>query len=472
MPKKKKKKVKKTTASNYKAFLNTKGIVNNNYGFKPLWNPDFLYDFQQELVDWSLRKGKSAIFADCGLGKSIIEIVWAKNIVQKTKGKVLILTPLAVGTQMLEEADKFNVKGLKRSKDGEAKSKIVVSNYERLHYFNPKDFVGVVLDESSILKNFNGATKNKVNIFLRKIKYVLLATATPSPNDFIELGTSSEALGCLGYMDMLGKFFVNTQNNCAINNRGRFTEQTKWRLKGYAHDSFWRWITSWAKAVRKPSDMGFSDKKFILPKLTEKEHLLEVSRKPDDGMLFTLPAKGLKEVRDERRATVQERCEYVASLINKTNKHAVVWCNLNDEGDLLEKLIPDAIQVSGRDKDDQKESKLTSFTKGNDRVIITKPKIGAWGLNWQHCNYITFFPNYSYEQYYQAVRRCWRFGQKKKVDVSLVYTQGDSDSIKSLRRKQQQADDMFTNLVKEMNNPLLMENDNTFNKKTEVPTWA
>ena len=456
---------------NYKEFLKTKSIRNDKEGFKPLWIPDFLYDFQKELVDWSVLKGRSAIFADCGLGKSIIELVWAKNIVRKTGGNVLLLTPLAVGSQMIEESKKFGIKNVKRSKKGIVKSKITISNYERLHYFNPDNFVGIVLDESSILKNFNGATKHKINIFIRKIRYRLLATATAAPNDFIELGTSSEALGYLGYMDMLSKFFKNDQNNCAINTRGRFQEAVKWRLKGHAHDSFWKWVTSWSKSVRLPSDMGYKNGDFVLPKLSETEYNLNVSRESLKGNFFTLPARGLKEVRDERRATIKSRCEKVAEIINNTKDYAVVWCNLNDEGNLLEKLIPDSIQISGRDKDDTKEDKLISFTRGNNRVLVTKPKIGAWGLNWQHCNQVSFFPAYSYEQYYQAIRRCWRFGQKNPVKVHLVYTEGDRYSIKNLRRKQKQADEMFTNLVREMNNSLHIQNLTKFDEKVVVPKW-
>jgi len=455
----------------YRKFLENRHKT-KNAGFKPLWIPDYLFDFQKALVDWSIRKGSSAIFADCGLGKSVMELVWAKNIVEKTKGNVLLLTPLAVGAQMVMEAKKFDISGVTRSKDGCIKSKITITNYERLHYFNPIDFTGIVLDESSILKNFNGVTKHKINIFIRKIKYRLLATATAAPNDFVELGTSSEALGYLGYMDMLSKFFKNDQNNCALNNRGRFTELTKWRLKGHAHKSFWKWVTSWSRAVRYPSDMGFDDDGFILPKLKEIKHKLNITREPEADMLFALPARGLKEVRDERRATIKQRCEKTAQLINDRKDYGVAWCNLNDEGDLLEKLIPDSVQVSGRDKDNIKEDKLTSFTKGNERVLITKPKIGAWGLNWQHCNHITFFPAYSYEQYYQAIRRCWRFGQKRPVDVELIYTKGDNKVIKNLRRKQKQADTMFTNLVKEMNNSLDISNVTSFDKKVEIPTWA
>ena len=455
----------------YSEFLERKSTPDNLHGFKPLWMPDFLFDFQSYLVDWAIRKGRGAVFADCGLGKSPMELVWAENVVRKTKGKVLLLTPIAVGQQMQQEAKKFGVKVI-RSQDGNTDGNIVISNYERLHYFNPSDFSGLVLDESGILKNFNGVTKHKINLFVRKIKYRLLATATPSPNDFIELGTSSEALGYLGYMDMLGKFFKNDNNTCDIKRGGgRGFEVVKWRLKHHAHRSFWQWVTSWSRSVRYPSDLGFEDGAFLLPKLKEIEHELPISRE-DSNRLFTLPANGLKEVRDERRATIIPRCELAAERVNQTKSHAVVWCNLNAEGDLLTKLIPDAIQVSGSDKDDMKESKLVEFTKGNHMVLVTKPKIGAWGLNWQHCNHITFFPAYSYEQYYQAIRRCWRFGQKKPVTVDLIYTEGDKNAISNLRRKQKQADEMFTNLVKESQNSLSIKSISKFKNETEIPSWA
>jgi len=228
---------------NYKAYLEKKSSDKTSCGFSPRFMPDYLFDFQKDLIDWAIRKGKAALFADCGLGKSIMEMSWAENIIQKTNGNILLITPIAVGSQMKKEAEKFGIENIDRSKDGNIHEKITITNYERLHYFNPSDFTGIILDESSILKNFNGATKNKINIFVRKIKYRLLATATAAPNDFIELGTSSEALGNMGYMDMLAKFFKNDQNNCATNRRGRFSEATKWRLKGHAHDSFWRWVT-------------------------------------------------------------------------------------------------------------------------------------------------------------------------------------------------------------------------------------
>lgn len=456
----------------YEKFLQRKQHSTNNYGFDPVFMPDFLFGFQKSLLEWSIKKGRSAIFADCGLGKSPMELVWAQNIVEKTNGRVLLLTPLAVGQQMEREAKKFGIE-VGRSRDGKIHGKITITNYEQLHHFSPDDFSGVVCDESSILKNFDGKYKHLINMFMRKVKYRLLATATAAPNDFIELGTSSEALGYLGYMDMLNKFFKNDQNNSATNRRGRFTEATKWRLKGHAHESFWRWVTSWARAVRFPSDIGFSDEGYILPELVEQHNKLKVQGRIIKGGLpgLVVPAVGLKEQRDERRATINDRCEKVAEILSAHDDYAVVWCNLNDEGDLLEKIIPGSIQVSGKDSDHVKEEKLINFSNGQSRILITKPKIGAWGLNWQHCNKITFFPTHSYEQYYQAVRRCWRFGQTRPVCVDMIYTQGDKNIIANLTRKQKQASEMFTHLIAEMNNSLAINHTKKYDTETEVPSW-
>jgi len=454
----------------YEDFLKNKTQLSGNFGFDPLFIPRFLFDFQKKIVEWSIQKGRSAIFADCGLGKSPMELVWAQNVIEKTNGRVLLLTPLAVGPQMQREAEKFGIEA-KRSREGNINSDIIITNYEQLHYYDPADFTGVICDESSILKNFNGKIKNQINMFMRKIKYRLLATATAAPNDFIELGTSSEALGYLGYMDMLNKFFKNDMNNSST---GRYRGETvKWRLKGHAHKSFWRWITSWARAIRKPSDMGFENDGYDLPEIEENNYMLNEESRFVDGVLpgMVLPAHGLKEQRQERRATIKSRCQKVSEIVNDSDDFCVVWCNLNDEGDLLEKIIPDSIQVSGRDSDFSKEDKLVAFSEGNERVLITKPKIGAWGLNWQHCNHVTVFPSHSYEQYYQAVRRCWRFGQKRRVTVDMIYTEGDENVIYNLRRKQRQADEMFDNLVKEMNNSLDIMNIKNYDNKMKAPAW-
>ncbi len=451
---------------NYDDFLERKTQLRMNEGFKPLWLPDYLFDFQSDLTDWSIQKGRSAIFADCGLGKSPMELVWAENVVRKTGGKVLLITFLAVTAQMEGEAEKFEVK-VTRSKDGTAHPGITVTNYESLHMFDPSDFVGCVCDESSILKSFAGVRKQQITSFMRKMKYRLLATATAAPNDYIELGTSSEALGHLGYMDMLNKFFKNNLNNSST---GRYRGQVaKWRLKGHAEQPFWRFVCSWARALRKPSDLGFDDSRFVLPPLEEQEHVVEANSRAD-GYLFALPAVGLKEQREELKRTLSERCARVAELVNH-DRPALVWCHTNAEGDTLEQEIPDAIQVSGSDSDDAKEEKLLAFADGKARVLVTKPKIGAWGLNFQHCNHVTFFPSHSFEQYYQSIRRCWRFGQTKPVHVDIITTEGQSDVLKNLQRKQRQADEIFARLVEHMREGMAIDRISTYENKAEVPAW-
>ena len=450
----------------YDDFLESKAQLGGEHGFYPNWMPDFLFDFQRSLVEWALRKGRSAIFADCGMGKTIMELVWAQNVVRHTGGNVLLLTPLAVTHQIKLESDRFGINA-EISRDGVVRCGIMITNYEKLHLFSPSDFIGVICDESSILKSYDGSTRSLITSFMRKIPYRLLATATAAPNDFTELGTSSEALGYLGHMDMLNKFFKNDLNNSA---QGRMRgEVIKWRLKGHAELPFWRWVCSWARAVRSPSDLGFDNHDFILPNLEEQEHFVQAETLPD-GMLFSIPASGLKEQRDERRRTITERCQQVADLVNGTGQPALVWCHLNQEGDILEKMIPDAVQVSGADSDDKKEEKLLGF-KDKYRVLITKPTIGAWGLNHQHCNHITFFPSHSFEQYYQGVRRCWRFGQKRPVHVDIVTTEGERGVLANLQRKAVQSDQMFSRLVSEMNHAMAVDNRCNFTNKMEVPSW-
>jgi hypothetical protein len=451
----------------YARFLDRKSQIGGDSGFDPVFMPDFLFDFQQALVEWAVRKGRAAIFADCGMGKTPMQLIWAENVARKTGGKVLILTCLAVAGQMVREAEKFGVEA-RRSTDGTAYPGITITNYEKLHMFDAADFVGCVCDESSILKNFAGARKLEITAFMRKMPYRLLATATAAPNDYIELGTSSEALGYLGHMDMLNKFFRNDLNNSATGRLGGKT--MTWRFKGHAQTPFWRWVSSWARAIRKPSDLGFDDRHFILPALTEREHLVEANQL-GDGMLFAMPAVGLDEQREERRRTISERCEKVAELVNPTGKPALVWCHMNDESRELRRLIPDAVEVSGADSDEAKEEKLLAFADGKARVLITKPKIGAWGLNFQHCNHVTFFPSHSFEQYYQGVRRCWRFGQKLPVHVDIITTEGEKGVLSNLQRKAAQSEKMFAALVAEMNNAISIERQAEIVGKMEVPSW-
>lgn len=459
----------------YAAFLAAKAQHAPGANVDAAWMPASLYPFQETLVAWALERGRAAIFADCGLGKTPIQLTWAENIVRATNRPVLIVTPLAVSHQVVREAEKFGVE-CRRVADGviPAGARVLVTNYERLHLFSPHDVAGLVCDESSILKNFDGARKAIVTEFLRTLPYRLLCTATAAPNDYIELGTSAEALGVMGHMDMLGRFFKNDQNtNVSRGGRGQYASTgggpIKWRFKRHAEQPFWRWVCSWARAVRKPSDLGFDDGPFQLPPLTEHEHVVAATTKRD-GFLFDLPAHGLAEEREERRRTITERCDMVASLVDHGDQ-ALVWCHLNAEADRLTASIPGAEQVAGSDDDETKEARLIAFARGDLRVLVTKPKIGAWGLNLQRCAHVTFFPSHSYEQYYQGVRRCWRFGQTRPVRVDLVATPGERAVMANLRRKAAAADRMFAALVAHMNQGLQLDARTAFPLREEVPAW-
>lgn len=455
----------------YREFLENRAQRGADHGFEPLWMPNDMFDFQAALVAWALRKGRAAIFADTGLGKTYMQLSWADNVVRKTGRSVLLLTPLAVAYQTVTEAEKFGIEAV-RSVRGELpqSAQVVVTNYERLHFFRPDDFAAVVCDESSILKSYDGVTKDAVTAFMRKVPYRLLCTATAAPNDYIELGTSSEALGYLGHVDMLGRFFRNQHGTAAAGGDRMYGKANEWRFKGHAEIPFWRWVCSWARAVRKPSDLGFDDSRFVLPPLEQVEHVVKASA-PPGGRLFNLPAVGFGEERAERRRTIPERCERVAELVNGTGQPALVWCHLNPEGDLLEKLIPDSVQVSGADSDDAKEDAFLRFTRGEVRVLVTKPQIGAWGLNFQHCAHVVMFPSHSFEQFYQGIRRCYRFGQRRPVRVDVVTSEGEVGVLENLKAKQAKADKMFGNLVAEMNRAMSIETTTHYTRRMETPPW-
>ncbi len=463
----------KLNGHDYGAFLDRKVQMGSIGGFEPTIMPAYLFGFQTALVEWAVRQGRAAIFADCGLGKTPMQLVWAENVRAHTGKPILIVTPIAVGAQTVDEAAKFHIEAAV-SRDGSVASGITITNYERLHLFDRSDFGGVVCDESSAIKSFDGVRRKLVTDFLRKMPYRLLCTATAAPNDYIELGTASEALGELGYMDMLGRFFVN--DNRTSDTKGRYrgfaaprqwTGQ-QWRFKGHAEVPFWRWVASWARATRKPSDMGFDDDGFILPPLDLRQHTVTARTKPE-GVLFDMPAIGLREEREEQRRTLVERCEQAADLVEH-GEAAVVWCHLNDEGKRLAKLIPDAEEISGSDTLERKEELLTAFSRGGLRVLVTKPRIGAWGLNWQHAAHMVMFPSHSYEQYYQAVRRMWRFGQSRPVVVDIVATEGSKTALDNLQRKAAQADRMFDALVAHMYEALTVRSA-TPETQVEVPAW-
>jgi hypothetical protein len=453
----------------YQKFIYQKSQLGGDHGFEPTFFPDGVFDFQRHLVQWACRKGRAAIFADCGLGKSLMQLTWAQNVVERTNKNVLVLTPLAVGPQTVKEAERFGIEA-KRSNDGKPAARITVTNYEKLHLFDPCDFIAVCCDESSILKHVKGATQKNVTRFMSKLPYRSLWTATAAPNDYTELGTSSEALGELNHSEMLRMFFRQMDQKTTDQYEKRIENLEKaanhfaklsfrvsqaingWRLKGHAHDHFWRWVCSWARACRKPSDLGFSDHGYDLPPLIENEHVFQPDT-PPDGMLFTMAAFGLKEERDERKRTLEQRCRKSAELVDH-DRPAVVWCHTNAEGDALERMIPGAVQISGSTPDELKEAHYQAFADGSARVLVTKPKIGAWGLNWQHCNHVVTFASHSYEQYYQSVRRCWRFGQTRPVTVDIIASEGELRVKENMARKAAQADKMFSELVLHMSNSI------------------
>lgn len=452
---------------NYADFLASKAQNTGMDGFEPTSLPDHLYPFQRDLVQWAVRKGRAAIFADCGMGKTPMELAWAQSVHEHTGKPVLLLTPLAVGFQVVAEAAKFGHDAA-TSRTGKPTALITVTNYEQLPKFDTADFGGVVCDESSAIKSFEGTTRALVTEFMRTQRYRLLGTATAAPNDYIELGTSSEALGSLGYMDMLTRFFTNKNRSVASRGRAAGGKAVEWRLKGHAEEPFWRWVSSWARAIRKPSDYGYSDDQFQLPELIERVTEVEATT-ANPEFLFDMPAVGLREEREENRRTIRERCETAAAALEDAET-GVAWCHLNDESALLTKLIDGAVEVSGNDDPDAKEDKLAAFSRGEIRILVTKPSIGAWGLNWQHCNRMAYFPSHSYEQYYQAVRRSWRFGQKRPVTVDLITSEGGKNILANLHRKSAQADEMFTQLVAHMNRALTVD-PHKYEKEIEVPSW-
>jgi SNF2 family DNA or RNA helicase len=478
------------SVTDYRDFLQRKAQAGADHGFEPIWLPEQMFDFQRDMTTWAIRKGRALLSEDTGLGKTLQELTWAENVVRQTGKPVLLLTPLAVAPQTVREAHKFGIEA-HLARNGLASSGINVTNYERLHRFDWQDFAGVVCDESSILKSYAGQRRKEITRFMAKVPYRLLATATAAPNDWVELGTSAEALGELTHSDMLKRFFAQKDDKGQKSEQRLQDEAEKliehnpsyyqklayrvsqsigqWRLKHHAVDPFWRWVASWARACRLPSDLGYDDGGYILPPLNEQDHII-ASQSAPEGYLFTMPAFGLQEEREERKRTLQERCEYAAKLVDH-DQPAVVWCQMNAEGDLLESLIPDAAQIAGRTPDERKVELYEAFASGEQRVVIIKPKIGAWGLNWQHCNHVVQFATHSFEQYYQAARRCWRYGQTKPVQLDVIATEGEARVLANMRAKGRRADEMFTRMIAAMHNAESIARVNEYTRAVEVPAW-
>ncbi len=421
----------------YADFLLRKATVDPDTGFhvaKSKLNPQ-LYQFQRDLVWWALKRGRAALFCDCGLGKTPMQLEWAKYI----PGDVLILAPLAVAAQTVREGEKFGVTvTLCRSQD-DVMAGVNIANYEMLHHFDPSLFAGVVLDESSILKAYDGKTRTAIIESFRQTPFRLACTATPSPNDYMELGNHAEFLGVMTRTEMLSTFFVHDGG-----------DTSQWRIKGHAQDVFWKWMCSWAVMLRKPSDLGYADGEFVLPEMVMHQVEVKVSD-PTEGYLFPIEAMTLQDRLRARRSTLDDRVSDCAAIVNATCEPFLIWCNLNAESDALVRLIPDAVGVQGSDSNEVKEKSLRGFSEGNIRVLVTKPSIAGFGMNWQHCHNMAFVGlSDSYAQFYQAVRRCWRFGQTESVNVYVITAETEGAVVTNIKRKEANAMEMAKNMVEHM----------------------
>lgn len=420
----------------YDQFLEQKTLTVPQCGLDelPELNPQ-LFGFQKDIVGWALKRGRAAIFADCGMGKTPMQLEWARHI----PGNVLILAPLAVASQTVHEGEKFGVTVKYCRDQSQVQPGITITNYEMLPHFDPAYFTGVVLDESSILKSYDGKTRTAILEAFKRTPYRLACTATPAPNDYMELGNHAEFVGSMSRVEMLSMFFVHD---------GGETQQ--WRLKGHAEDSFWKWMASWSVMVRKPSDLGYDDGAFKLPKCTMHEHVIRIE-KATDGYLFALEAATLQDRIAARRESVEDRVKEAAALINASNQPWVVWCNLNSESDALRKAIPDAVEIRGNQTPEEKEAGILAFTEGRARVIISKASMTGFGLNWQHCANMAFVGlSDSWEAFYQAVRRCWRFGQTQEVNVHLIIADTEGAVLKNIKDKDTAAGEMAEQIVEHM----------------------
>lgn len=428
--------------SKYNSYLlEKKQFKTSIMGFEAGHINSMLYDFQRDIVKWSLRIGRAAIFADCGLGKTPMQLVWAHNVCKHTGGNVLILAPLAVSQQTVREGEKFGIKVKYCRNQSDIESGITITNYEMLNAFDCDSYSGVVLDESSILKSYTGVFRNKLIDEFKETRFKLACTATPAPNDYMELGNHSEFLGIAKRQVMLSMFFVHDGSN---------TQQ--WRLKGHAQENFWKWICSWAVMLRKPSDLGYDDKKFILPKLNIHEIRVSVNMTESRGdMLFRMPAETLQGRQKERKLTISKRVKACADIINGDKNSWLIWCNLNNESLELSKAIQGAVEIKGSDKREHKERTMIGFSNGDVGKIVTKPKIAGYGMNWQHCSNIAFVGlSDSYEQFYQAIRRCWRFGQKKEVNCYIITAETEGVVVENIKRKEKNAKELAEKMVEHM----------------------
>jgi superfamily II DNA or RNA helicase len=425
----------------YQEYINAKMMTADAVGFDaPELHPD-LFGYQVDIVRWALKRGRAAIFADCGMGKTFMQLEWARRVCDHSGGRVLILCPLAVAEQTVAEAAQFGIDATV-SRDGIVRSRITITNYENMHRFDLGDFAGLVLDESSIIKSYDGKTRTEILRQSVEVHYRLACTATPAPNDHIELGNHAQFCGIMSREEMLATYFIHDTSGGT----------NAWRLKGHGASAFWDWVATWAVSIRKPSDIGHSDDGFVLPPLNVIDHMIKVDHSSAaDGMLFRMQALSLSELRAEARLTRPLRVAETAALVNGTTDPWIVWCHTNAESSELVAAIDGAVEIKGSDKPDIKAGRMLGFSRGEFRVLVTKPSIAGFGMNWQHCHNVAFVGlTHSYEQFYQAVRRCWRFGQDCPVDVHVMVAETEQSVLRSIQSKQQAADTMAEQMTAAM----------------------
>jgi hypothetical protein len=431
--------------------------------------PGSLFAHQSVLTAWALRRGRAAIFADTGLGKMRMELAWADAVRRYTKQPVMIHTPLAVASQIASEAAKIGIDAKVCREAADLTDGINITNYDRLHKFDASIFGGVVLDESGCIKHHDTRTFHALTAAYRNTQFKLPATATPAPNDWTELGTHAEFLGICTRAEMLAEFFTHDGGDTSV-----------WRLKGHARDIFWRWVSTWGAMIRKPSDLGFDDGAYNLPSLHMHEHQVRYEM-PLNGMLFATEAQSLSERRQARKESMADRVAACAAMVNgEASEPWVVWCDLNAEGDALTAAIDGAVQIAGADDTDTKERRLADFAEGRVRVLVSKPSICGYGLNWQHSARMAFVGvTDSYEAFYQAVRRCWRFGQSRDVHVHVFASQAEGAVVANLRRKEREAGQMADSLSAETRDAVMAEvvgltrqtNTHNASKSVTVPAF-
>lgn len=450
----------------YRDFIASRNRQSVLRGFKPKTLNDHMKHHQKVAVEFALERGSAALFLDTGLGKSLSELEWARQVADETKKPVLILTPLAVAGQMIREGQKFGIDARQIKEAADVGAGVMVANYERLAKLDPDAFGGVVLDESSILKSFAGQTRNRLMDAFSNAKFKLAATATPSPNDHMELGNHAEFLGVMRQQEMLSQWFINDTS----------TASQDWRLKGHAVDDFWQWVASWSRCATLPSDLGGEDAGYVLPEIDRKIHTVAADRMQDvdQGMLFRIPEMSATSFHAEKRLTINERCEKAAELASH-NEPVTVWCETNDESTMLSKMIEGAVEVRGDMTPEEKERRLLGFADGDFRAIITKPKLAGFGVNWQHCSHAVFASiSFSYEQHYQAVRRSHRFGQKKRVRNDIVIADTENVIWQAINVKGRKHDEMKSRMSEAMNKAQNLGNVRTaYNRPIDLafPEW-